>query len=86
MKPPLLPLLILPLLSGCQIHIPPGGAKKAGVQFGVPMVFSVEKTIANVKVTESKIAIGDTQTKVTIFAFEWKSFAESLALTNPPEN
>lgn len=50
------------------------------------MVFSVEKTIANVKVTESKIAIGDTQTKVTIFAFEWKSFAESLALTNPPEN
>lgn len=77
--------LLLPcflLLLGCT-HIPPGAAKKASISFGVPMVFSVNKTISNVKVDEQKIAVGDTATKITIFAFQWDSFAEGLTLSNP---
>lgn len=70
-------------LAGCS-HVPPGGAEAVSLSFGIPGVFQVKKGISNVKVTGTKIAVGDADTHVQIALFVWDSAAKGVVLTNPP--
>jgi Na+/H+-dicarboxylate symporter len=67
---------------GCA-HVPKGGASEVHASFGVPGVFAIEKNIAGVKVTQTKIEAATTDTTVQILLFTWKSSGKDIVLTNP---
>lgn len=77
-----IPAVVFLLATSC-VHIPPGGVKDAGVEFGIQPIFSVEKNVKNIAATEKRIRVGDTDTHVKILNFFWNSYAKGIELENP---
>lgn len=75
-------LLLVAAVTGC-VNVK--SAKEAHVQFGITGVFVFEKNLAGLKVDEKKIVTADTDTRVQVGLFEWKSAAKGVVLgISPP--